>query len=97
MLQIATLLAFERDGHVTTPQILRPAVVEGMLPAIAAAYESQTASVLRQKLRVILGRPARPVVQVAAAKPDEPRRVLQRRSSFCFDGEFALKSQPGYR
>ena len=73
LLRAATLLAFERDGHVTTRGILPQAAVERAIPAIDAAYESQLAAVLAQKLRVILGD------DEAERLKGAPLKVLQQR------------------
>lgn len=52
---LSTLLAFERDGHVTTRGILPPARISNVIPDLDAEYELQEVAVYKQKLRVILG------------------------------------------
>ena len=69
LLGASSCLAFERNGHVTTPAVVPAQRIHDILPAIDAEYNAQLLATHKQKLRVLLGEE-----ELAAAEAEAMRQ-----------------------
>ena len=86
VLKAADLLSFERQGYWLDRGLLDKAQVQALAPALDRVYEQQTHSVLRQKVRVVLGEEALSQAEASGSSLREQTKEFRRRLQSVPDG-----------
>lgn len=77
-LSAAHLLSFERQGFLFDRGLLDASTVKALSPVLEQVYERQTHSVLRQKVRVVLGEEALAQAEAQAGSQREQAKEFRR-------------------
>ena len=86
-LPAADLLSFERQGFFCDRNLLEPSVVKALIPALDKVYDEQMHTVLRQKVRVVLGEDALSQAEAkAGSSQSEQVKEFRRRLSSVPEG-----------